>query len=441
MNLENTKIRNKCMSLSELPEDGTLIATARALYPGQHCSFRAVAGTVPLIRNSYALLLGPAICLYNAKLSMNMRSLTSDPRPNNLLFVNYSQDDIIFGFREKVRAAILQADKEYQPEVLFLITSCLQEIVGEDFDSCIDEIRPYVQAKLLIIHTENFTCEGAAPGVENMFKSFYELMMPQAREEKTVNLLGLWTSTARKTELARLLCSKGVVIKNVIPSYCTPSELREAPGAQLNIVLDQYALPLAMMMKEEFGTEYIYARKPYLPDSIEKWYKDIARSLNIDLSAEIKELKTQTEELLSRARMALVGKNCAISSISGRTFDLALLLSRLGVEPKVILLQTILPEDWSDIQELLAQGIDPIIFRGDNSLQNEELLAELSPDISLGTQDRQALARMAIMPVVLSTSYYMLGFESTNQVLRLLLEKPKSLEALMYKEQILANGV
>jgi nitrogenase molybdenum-iron protein alpha/beta subunit len=196
-----------------------------------------------------------------------------------------------------------------------------------------------------------------------------------------------------------------------------------------------------MMMKEKFGTEYIYARKPYLPDSIEKWYKDIARALNIDLSAEIEELKTQTEELLSRTRMALVGKTCAVSSISGRTFDLALLLSHLGVEPKVILLQTILPEDWSDIQELLAQGIDPIIFRGDNSLQNEELLAKLSPDISLGAQDRRALARMAIMPVVLSTSYYLLGFESTNQVLRLLLEKPKNLEALMYKEQILANGV
>ncbi|MCX6676643.1 MAG: hypothetical protein NTU95_01690 [Methanothrix sp.] len=184
-----SEIGKKCILLSELPEDGSLIATARALYPGQHCSFRAVAGIVPLINNSYALLLGPAICLYNAKLSMNMRSLTSDPRPNNLLFVNYSQDDIIFGFREKVRAAILQAENVYHPEVLFLVTSCLQEIVGEDFDSCIDEIRPHVQAKLLIVHTENFTCEGATPGVENMFKSLFELMTPQPKEEKTVNIL------------------------------------------------------------------------------------------------------------------------------------------------------------------------------------------------------------------------------------------------------------
>jgi len=433
-------IENKCLRLSELPDDGSLAATAHAKYPGQHCSFRAVAGTVPLIKNSYALLFGPAICLYNAKLSMNMRSLTSDPRPNNLLFVNYSQDDIIFGFQEKVRVAIFQADQEYHPEVLFLITSCLQEIVGEDFDACIDEIRPSVKAKLLTVHTENFTCEGAAPGVENMFKSLFELMKEQPQEERTANILGLWTSTARKTELVRLLSGKGVRIKNVIPSYCTPSELEEAPGVQLNIVLDQYGLPLARMMKEKFGTNYIYCRKPYHPDSIEEWYQNIASALNIDLSVEVADLKKKTEALREKARAALAGMTCAVSGISGRPFDLALLLTSIGIEPKAMLMQTIQPEDRPDIQSLLNAGVDPIVFRGDNSLQNEELLAELSPDISVGAFERSSLARMGIRPVILSTSNYLLGFESTLEVMRLLMEGIPGIEALLYKEKILAGG-
>jgi len=433
-------IENKCLRLSELPDDGSLAATAHAKYPGQHCSFRAVAGTVPLIKNSYALLFGPAICLYNAKLSMNMRSLTSDPRPNNLLFVNYSQDDIIFGFQEKVREAIHQADQEYHPEVLFLITSCLQEIVGEDFDACIDEIRPSVKAKLLTIHTENFTCEGATPGVENMFKSLIELMKEQPQEERTANILGMWTSTARKTELARLLGSKGIRIKNVIPSYCTPSELEAAPRAQLNIVLDQYGLPLARMMKERFGTDYVYSRKPYQPDSIEEWYQEVAAALNIDLSAEVADLKKKTEALQEKARAALSGMTCVVFGTSGRPFDLAHLLANIGVEPKAMLLQTILPEDWPDIKSLLNAGVDPIVFQGDNSLQNEELLEELSPDISIGAFERSSLARMGIRPVVLLTSNYLIGFESTLEVLRLLMERTPGIEALIYKEKILASG-
>lgn len=437
---QHPDIGKKYHLLSELPDDGSLAPTAHAKYPGQHCSFRAVAGTVPLIKNSYALLLGPAICLYNAKLSMNMRSLTSDPRPNNLLFVNYSQDDIIFGFREKVREAILQADREYHPEVLFLITSCLQEIVGEDFDACIDEVRPLVRARLLTIHTENFTCEGAAPGVENMFKSLFELMKEQPQEAKTANILGLWTSTAKRTELVRLLEKNGIRIKNIIPSYCTPSELEAAPAAQLNIVLDQYGLPLARLMNERFGTRYIYCRKPFHPDSIERWYHEIAAELNIDLQAEVRDLKQKTKALQEKARSALDGLTCSVSGISGRPFDLAHLLASIGVEPKAMLLQTVLPEDRPDIQLLLDLGVDPIIFRGDNSLQNEELLSEISPDFSVGAFEQASLARLGIRPVVLSTSNYLLGFESTIEVLRLLMEKPPGLEALMYKERILASG-
>lgn len=437
MNTRNSDMLNKCIPLSELPLDGSLESTAAAKYPGQHCSFRAVAGTVPLIKNSYALLLGPAICLYNAKLSMNMRSLTRDPRPNNLLFVNYSQDDIIFGFQDKVREAILQADEEYHPEVLFLITSCLQEIVGEDFDSCIDKIRPLVKAKLLTVHTENFTCEGAAPGVENMFRSLFLLMTAQPKKEKTVNILGLWTSTARKTELADLLSRKGVEIQSVIPSYCSPTDLEKAPSVQCNLVLDQYALPLARMMKEEFGTDYIYCRKPYRPDSIEEWYQKIADALDIDITAEVRELKKETEEMIVQARQSLRGKSCAISGISGRIFDLAMLLSFLGVEPKVIMVQSLLPEDQPDIQELISSRADSLVFRGDNSLKNEQLLKELSPDMFLGAFDRKALSNIGIVPVVLSNSYYMLGFESTKEVIRLLQERPAGLEALMYKEKIL----
>jgi hypothetical protein len=105
-----------------------------------------------------------------------------------------------------------------------------------------------------------------------------------------------------------------------------------------------------------------------------------------------------------------------------------------------MLLQTVLPEDRPDMQALLSDGIDPIVFRGDNSLQNEELLAEISPDISVGAFERAALAGMGIKPVILSTSNYLLGFESTIEVLRLLLEKPAGLDALMYKEKILAAG-
>jgi nitrogenase molybdenum-cofactor synthesis protein NifE len=436
---ENIHLAEKCLHLSKLGENRSLPKTASAQYPGMHCSFRAVAGTVTMIKNSYALLLGPAICLYNAKLSMSLRSLTSDPRPNNLLFLEYTQDDVIFGFHNKVKETILEVDRRYHPELLFVVTTCLQEIVGEDLEATIAEMRHEVEAKLLVIHTENFTCEEATPGIENLFTSLFEPMEPQIVVPKSINLLGLWTYHATGTELAKLLERNGVFM-NVIPSYCTPSDLARAPGAELNIVLDQYALPLAKKMKENFGTDYIYCRKPYLPESIEKWYRGVARILDINLDEEIRSLKSESDELLDQVRSRLSGKSCALSWNTGRTFDMARLLTDLEIEIKVILVQNILPDDSEDIRELLAMGADPLIFRGDNSLQTESLLSRLKPDIYVGGQDQRSLARLGIESRSISTSYSMLGFECCNEVLRHLCQKPAGLEALMYKERLLSQG-
>ncbi len=434
-------INEKCLRLSNLSGPGLVPKTACAQYPGMHCSFRAVAGSLTLIKNAYALLLGPAICLYNAKLSMSVRSLTSDPRPNNLLFLEYTQDDVIFGFRNRVMETILEIDRRYHPELLFIVTTCLQEIVGEDFEATIDEIRPMVKARLLVIHTENFTSEEATPGIENLFSSFFELMQPESVVPKSVNILGLWTYHARETELALLLKSKGVVVRNVIPSFCTPSDLAGATGAQMNIVLDQYALPLAKKMRECFGTEYIYCRKPYHPESIEIWYRDLAVALDIDLSEEIQRMKKESLEMMARARSLLSGRSCALAWNTGRTFDLARLLSEIGIKIDVILAQTILPDDLEDIRKLLSMGVDPRIFRGDNTLQTESLLCQLKPEIFVGGQDPQSLARLGIEPRSISLSHSMFGFGCCKEVLSRLCQRAPGIEALMYKEDLIFQGV
>lgn len=439
MTLDNISLEGKCLRLSELIKGASLPETANAKYPGSHCALRSVAGIIPLIRNSYGLILGPTICLYNAKLTLNIRSLTSDPRPNNLLFLTYTQDDVIFGFHEKVRLAVREIDRIYHPEVLFLVTTCLQEIVGEDFDASIEEIKSEVKVRLLVIHTDNFTCEDAAPGIENAFLSLSELMQPHDAEDRSVNLLGLWTPAARRTELSRMLDSAGITIKNVIPSYCTPKDLTCAPGVALNIALDHFGLKLAQKMEREFGTEYVYCEKPYQPDSIELWYQTMANALDINLDPKIGDLKRETRELISQAKGRISGKRCVLFGQPGRTFDLACLIVQLGIEPEVIVIRNILPGDRKDAQKLLAAGIDPLLFRGDNALQTEKLLSTIKPDICIGNMNYQVLAHMGIEPCMLLPSHFKLGFEATNEVLRLLLRRPTGFEALRYKEKLLAN--
>jgi nitrogenase molybdenum-iron protein alpha/beta subunit len=428
------------MRLSDITEDTVFSPTSFAQYPGSHCAFFGVAGMVPLIKNSYALLLGPAICLYNAKLTINLRALTSDPRPDNLLLLSITQEDIIFGAHEKVKQAVIEVDRRYQPEVLFVVTTCTQEIIGEDFDAAIAEIQPEVAAKLLVIHTDNFTCEDAAPGIEHTYLALADLMQAQPVEEKAVNLLGLRVPEGRNTELVHLLESKGIHIRNVIPSYSTPSEIALAPGVQLNIVLEHYALPLAEKMREDFGTEYIYCERPYALDSVETWYRQIAEVLQIDLNQEIVLLKQKTLESVSRIQDRFAGKTCALGMQQGKSFDLARLLVNLGMKPVLIFLSRLLADDHKDIEDLLAAGINPLVVKRGNALLNEQLLADLRPDYFIGFHDRKELARLGIEERSLVFSQYQLGFAATEQLLHQLYRPPNGSRILHYKEQMIKNA-
>jgi len=205
--------------LSEITKDIVIPQPYYAQYPGTHCAFFGVAGMVPLVKNSCALLIGPEICLFNAKLTISLRALSSDPRPDNLLLLPISHDDIVFGSEKKVRKAILEVDNEYNPEILFVVTTCTQEIIGEDIDSVVADIQHETKARLLVIHTENFTCQDLVPGIENTYLALGRLMEHQPVKEGTVNILSLRIPKGRDTELVNLIESRGIAVNSIIPSF------------------------------------------------------------------------------------------------------------------------------------------------------------------------------------------------------------------------------
>ncbi len=434
------ELMKKAVWLRDLNMDRVFEKTAQAQFPGSPCAFRAVAGTLPLIKNSYALLLGPEICLYNAKLTMSIRSLTDEPLPNNLLFLVFSNQDIIFGVSDKIKTAIKDICTRYKPEVLFIVTTCLQEIIGEDFDSLLEETAKEVAVPLLGIHTENFTCDSAAPGLENTSLALINLMKPQKTEKNAINILGLRIQKPQKTELVKLLHEKGIIVKNVFPSFCTPQELEKAPAAELNLVMEQSSLALAEEMQARFGCKYVYCERPYTPDEIARMYNRIAEALKINLKDEIQEMKNEVQEKMRRLKTNFAGKSCVIGMLqgvqSGRYFDLAELLLLLGMEIKGMILREVLRDDWEDIKRLKAAGYDfPIIDAG-NTLQNEIFLTGLQPDFYIGNGDIEHFAKMGIEPKNLMLVFRKTGFSALKEVLELLGKTPPGYKTLLYKEQI-----
>lgn len=430
--------------LSQIDLNETLPQDTVTLYPGFPCAFRAVSTFATKIEHSYALMCGPKICLYNTKMHDDIKRLNNFPFQNRLMHLVLEQEDIVMGISAKIRDAILDICACKKPQVLFVVTTCLCEIIGEDLDGLVEEVQKEVEATLLLIHTDNFTTEDCAPGIEQTMLVLEKLMEPQPVDKKTVNVLGAMEMIPMDTELLKVLTSHGVRILNILPTGTSPECIAKAAASELNIVFSHYGLPLAKRMKERFDTEYIYIEKALTPECIEQYYLDIAARLKLDIRSQVTSMKEKAERRIAQSESRYKGKTCVLSMLYGvqiaRYFDIIDFLTRLGFEVKAAFISEILPSDSQDVRRLLQKGIDPYIIRIGNYSVIESALKEMKPDYFFGGfEDIKTIVRLGIETRNFGICNSYNGFEVISCFLDVLERMAPGMKALEYREMILAG--
>ena len=431
--------------LSDIKETLNLESDTVSLYPGFPCAFRAVSTFATKIEHSYALMCGPKICLYNTKMHDDIKRLNNFPFHNRLLHLVLEQDDIVMGISEKIRDAIIDICTTKEMRILFVVTTCLCEIIGEDLDGLIEEVQEEVKPRLLLIHTDNFSSEDCAPGIERTMLVLEKLMCTQPVLKKTINILGAMEPYPDETELAALLTKKGVRILNVLPAGGDPEDIARAPQAELNIVFSHYGLPLAQKMKERFGTQYVYIEKALTPDCIAEYYAEISEKLQIDIAEEVCAMKKEAKLLIERNKGKYGGKSCALGLLHGvqiaRYFDITYFLTMLGVDVKVVFLSEILQADYKDAEKLIQKNIDPYIVRIGNYSVIQSVLEELRPDYYFGGfEDIKAIVRLGIETRSFGICNSYNGFEVIRSFLEVLESSPPGMDALRYREMLLKGA-
>ncbi|WP_394698073.1 nitrogenase component 1 [uncultured Methanolobus sp.] len=423
--------------MSELTETCDFPAMSEAQFPGFSCAYRTVTTMITKLDGCCALLLESSICEYNSEFSLNLRSSRQQKANKNLFHLFLSQEDMIFGFKAKIQESILEIEKDYSPDAIYVITTCVSEITGEDVNEALEEIRSRNGARLILIHGDNFSCRDNKAGIEQFFLAFAEMMKPACLHRNSVNLLGFYASSFKHCELIRLLERKGVSLSSVISSENCIKTLSNAPAARLNIVLDCFALPLAKEMKDRFGTEYFYCERPYTPKAIEKMYQDIGDFLGIDLLSESSSMKEEAEAAILNARNIFAGATFAVARQMGNNLDLLKLLTYLNIDVKVLILNKLIQGDRNSIKELLSMGVDPFVTCCGNKLQIESLLSKIKPQYYIGGREHVVLADLDIERRNSLYSSNCFGFDLIEDVIDSLQKRPRGQDTLMYKSRIL----
>ncbi|NLY46218.1 MAG: oxalate:formate antiporter [Tissierella sp.] len=393
--------------LNDIKENDDIKALSHAIFPGTHCPLFGVAMIASFIEDLVVVVAGTQECTYYAKDFAYQRQYGKD----NFYSVVTNKHDITFGCEDKIKEVIFEIDRTINPKAIMLVSTCVLELIGEDFVGLKESIQDEVNAKLLVVPTEHFKCNSHIPGMERSLEQLVTVMEKCDIDNNSINILGHRQHGIENTELMKLLIDEGIHINSVIPSKTTIEELRFAPRAKLNIVTDFVALPMAKKMEDIFNIPYVYFDKHLSIDRIRNSYKKIEEFLNIKLLSKLNEKEAELNSLMEEARKILKGKTFIYGNTPMMAFEISSFLCDLGMEPILVQVRDLYENDSIYMEEIKRHGHNPYISRIANIAPMQSIYDQCKPNFYLGHENPMNLAKRNIIQITLDEVTKKLGYE------------------------------
>ena len=184
---------------------------------------------------------------------------------NRLFTTHMSEDDVVMGDGTRLKEALIELDKSYAPQVIFVVASSVTAVIGTDIKGVCRYMQREVKAKLVAFEQGGFRGDYSIGLAETYKLLVKNLPKKDVQAEKGLyNLIGasawryrmasdIWEVKSLLTEALGLSCNACLCCDTSV------DELEKLGRAQVNIVLGNEGLAAAKLLEEKFGTPYVYA--------------------------------------------------------------------------------------------------------------------------------------------------------------------------------------
>lgn len=438
-----------CGNLSSDSKKGCLYGTKRTFSQTQGCQLSLSLSMVNTIRDAVIIVHSPIGCGGNLIAQAGINKVFQKLRDNGAsglrwFNTNLSEADVIRGGEQKLREAILRADKEFRPSAIIVMNSCVPALIGDDIDGAIDDLQKQVSAAIVPIHCEGFKTKIQATAYDAVYHGILrnlvgedkrrngpivrtpeEEALHQAKISKTVNLLNVGSMSRHdEVELVRILNALDLNVR-ILPCYSHPEDFNDSFEAALNVSIcathDDYFVE---HLQSLYGVPYVLRTIPIGITNTNKWIRDIAEFFGIEEQAErfIEAENRELERVLAPYREALKGKTAFLTGGEIRILTTAELLHNLGM--KILGLRGYHFDRFGEVllDEFLEDvpGTDDKVFNiGPGQLfEQANLLRKIKPDLyvgHIGGNGSAAKQGLAIFPLFGQSNDY-LGYQGVFEI-------------------------
>ena len=407
--INSIDIINKLSKLGDITNMKDVKPLTYASFPGSHCPLFGSALLLKEIKDAIFVVIGTDECSYYTK-QMTMRSEVYGGIDGRCVSIILNQHDITFGCQKKIESAFIELMEEYNPNAVFLITTCVVELIGDDVESLGESLGEEYGIPVVTVHTEHFKSENHIIGLERTLSACIGIMQKKAKSENiSVNIIGQRSGKFEESELGQVLNNANIDINLMLPG-CTVEDIRNASKAHINIVTNSIGLPLAKKMKSKFKVPYILFEKFTDPEYILDAYKNLFGILDMELPNEVLEFYNEAIKTVNKGKELLNGCKYIYGNTPFQCFEVNSFMIKLGMIPQLIQVSYMVEGDNKYIEDILTNE-NPYVCKSANIAPLQGVYDILKPDLYLGHEYSTRLAKKGIAMVRSDMASAMAGME------------------------------
>ena len=285
------------------------------------------------VPDSVMLIISPGCCGRNtSELS------TLEGYRDRFFYLTMDETDLITGRHlKKINGAIedMIAYLGRKPSLVMLCVTCADALLGTDMERVSRKAEEAVGVRVRPCYMYALTREGRKPPMVHVRQSLYSLLEKRRRRSNAVNLLGFFAPLNDSSEIYELLRSAGVKHIREISRCDSYEGFMEMSEASFNIVLNQEARAAADDLSTRLGQPYVELQRFYDIERIHKQYNAFFHAVGAE--ADDTAFYEKAAAKVAGFKQKHGGIRVSVGeSMNGNPFQMALALTKLGIEVKEI---------------------------------------------------------------------------------------------------------
>jgi nitrogenase molybdenum-iron protein alpha chain len=375
---------------------GSLPNKERCFSQTSLCNSGCAQGTLALIMDAAIINHGPVGCSVDAigsNFVLKTLQRLSGAREHNIRFLstNLRERDTVFGAAAKLQDVIRHTWNRYHPAAIFVTTSCVSGVIGEDVRAAIAEVKDEVPVPVSAVFCEGFKSKVWASGFDAAFHAILnDIVKPPTRKTKVVNFINFFGSA--RAEITDLFARFGVEPFFLTAGSTVEQLSRLSESVATVAICGTLGTYLGTGLEERFGVPYVQSLRPHGIAGYEDWLRNLGKVIgtSAEVEAYIAEERPKIEPELQRLREKLRGLRAVIGMGPGYSFNFIRVLGELGIE-------VISTSSWH---------FDPGYDNGETVPELDHLLKTGQGDIPYAVSDQQNFEVMNILNTLKPDIYF-----------------------------------